>query len=114
MALYVTGSRAMSAYVIVEIEVHDRENYARYMALVPPTISAYGGRYLARGGKADTLEGEWSPKRIVLIEFPSAAQAHGWWSAPEFAHIKALRQSSATTRMIVIDGVRDEGPYPET
>jgi uncharacterized protein (DUF1330 family) len=99
----------MAAYVIVEIDIHDRESYARYMALVPASIAAYGGRYLARGGKVDTLEGDWTPKRIVLLEFPSAERAHSWWSAADCAHVKNLRQTSARSNMIVIEGVAD-GP----
>ena len=95
----------MAAYVIVEIDIHDRESYARYMELVPPSIAAYGGRYLARGGNVDTLEGAWSPRRVVLIEFPTAERARAWWAAPEFAHIKSIRQRSADTRMIVVGGI---------
>jgi uncharacterized protein (DUF1330 family) len=95
----------MAAYVVVEIDIHDAATYERYKALVPPTIAAHGGRYLARGGAVDTLEGDWKPRRVVLLEFPSAEHARGWWSAPEAAHIKALRQQSARTRMIVVSGL---------
>ena len=95
----------MPAYVVVEIEIHDAATYDRYKALVPPTITAYGGRYLARGGAVETLEGDWKPARVVLLEFPSAERARAWWSAPEAAHIKALRQQSARTRMIVVAGL---------
>lgn len=95
----------IAAYVVVEIDIHDVATYERYKALVPPTIAAYGGRYLARGGAVDTLEGDWAPRRVVLLEFPSVERARAWWSAPEAAHIKALRQQSARTRMIVVDGL---------
>ena len=95
----------MSAYVIVEVDIHDVATYDRYKALVPPTIAAYGGHYLARGGEVKTLEGDWTPARVVLLEFPSAEHAHAWWSAPEADHIKALRQASARTRMIIVGGV---------
>jgi uncharacterized protein (DUF1330 family) len=98
------GEWHMSAYVVVEIDIHDAETYERYKALVPPTIAAYGGRYLARGGAIETLEGEWMPARLVLLEFPSAERARAWWSAPEAASIKAMRQQSARTRMIVVAG----------
>jgi uncharacterized protein (DUF1330 family) len=97
----------MAAYVIVEIDIHDPESYPRYMALVPASIAAYGGRYLARGGKVDTLEGDWTPPRIVILEFPSTERAHAWWSAPEYAHVKALRQTSARSKMIVVEGFAD-------
>ncbi len=95
----------MSAYVIVEVAIHDSANYERYRTLVPPTIAAYGGRYLARGGRVETLEGDWDPRRVVILEFPSVQRAREWWSAPEAEHIKALRQSSAQTKMIVVEGI---------
>jgi len=95
----------MSAYIVVEIDIHDAPTYERYKALVPPTIAAYGGRYLARGGEVETLEGDWTPARLVLLEFPSVERARAWWSAPEAAKVKALRQQSARTRMIVVAGV---------
>ena len=94
----------MSAYIIVEIEVTDPANYERYKALVPQTIAAHGGRYLVRGGRIESLEGDWAPRRIVILEFPSVERAREWWSAPESAEVKALRQSSAKTRMIIVEG----------
>jgi len=95
----------MSAYIVVEIDIHDAPTYEHYQALVPPTIAAYGGRYLARGGAVETLEGDWTPARLVLLEFPSVERARAWWHAPEAAAIKALRQQSARTRMIIVAGV---------
>ncbi|MGH2522967.1 MAG: DUF1330 domain-containing protein, partial [Anaerolineales bacterium] len=61
----------MSAYVIVDIDVRDAARYEEYKQLAPPTVAAYGGRYLARGGKAEVLEGVWTPKRLVILEFES-------------------------------------------
>src|SRR5208337_1804267 len=104
-ARHSAAERPMSAYIVVEIDIHDAPTYERYKALVPPTIAAYGGRYLARGGEVEILEGDWKPARVVLLEFPSAERARAWWSAPEAAHIKALRQQSARTRMIVVAGL---------
>jgi uncharacterized protein (DUF1330 family) len=95
----------MPAYVVVQVSVRDADTYARYRDLAPPSISAYGGRYLARGGATTTLEGEWTPTRLVILEFPSAERARAWWDSPEYAEAKALRQSSAETEMVLIDGV---------
>ncbi|HYY56032.1 MAG TPA: DUF1330 domain-containing protein [Pyrinomonadaceae bacterium] len=95
----------MSAYVVSEIEVLDEERYEVYKQLVPPSIAAYGGRFLARGGALETLEGEWSPKRIVILEFPSAAQAKAWWSSTEYAEAKDLRHATSRTRMILVEGL---------
>ena len=95
----------MAAYVIVEIEVTEPVGYAEYRELAPPIVAAYGGRYLARGGDVTVLEGDWRPTRLVILEFPSAAQAQAWWDAPEYAAPKALRQRTTRTKMIILDGL---------
>jgi uncharacterized protein (DUF1330 family) len=95
----------MPAYVVVEIAVHDAQTYERYKPLAPPAITAYGGRYLARGGATEALEGTWSPPRFVILEFPSAERARAWWSSPEYAAAKALRQASTETRMLLVEGL---------
>lgn len=94
----------MPAYVLVQVDVTDPETYEQYKPLVPPTIAQYGGRFVVRGGKTEVLEGSWSPKRLVILEFPSVEQAKKWWSSSEYAPAKALRQRSAKTEMIVVEG----------
>lgn len=95
----------MAAYVVVEVEVQDQDRYETYKRMVPPSLAAYGGRFIARGGEVETLEGEWSPTRLVILEFPSVEQAKAWWSSEEYAEAKALRQATARSRMIVVAGV---------
>ncbi|HYY99011.1 MAG TPA: DUF1330 domain-containing protein [Pyrinomonadaceae bacterium] len=95
----------MAAYIVVEVEVRDRERYEDYKRLVPPTLAEYGGRFLVRGGAAETLEGDWSPARIVVLEFPDAARARAWWASDAYAPAKRLRQQTADTRMILVEGV---------
>ena len=95
----------MPAYVVVEIEVLDAETYETYKQLAPPAIAAYGGRYLVRGGGVETLEGSWSPKRLVILEFPSVERAKEWWGSGEDERAKALRQQSSRTEMIVAEGL---------
>jgi uncharacterized protein (DUF1330 family) len=102
----------MSAYIVVDIEIHDRERYERYKDMAPPSIALYGGRYLTRGGETAVLEGEWTPKRFVILEFPTLEQARAWWSSPEYAEAKALRQSIATTRMVLAEGIPAGVPLP--
>lgn len=94
----------MSAYVVVDIEVTDPVGYEEYKKLAAPTAALYGGRYLVRGGAVELLEGEWIPKRFVVIEFPSADQARAWWNSPEYAPAKAVRQRTARTDMILVQG----------
>ncbi len=95
----------MPAYVVIEIEIHDPVRYERYKALAPPSIAAYGGRYLARGGAVETIEGEWRPPRLVILEFPDMARARAWWESPEYAEGRALRHAAATSRMVLLEGV---------
>ena len=95
----------MSAYLVVEVEVLDHERYETYKQLVPPSLAAYDGKFLVRGGAAETLEGDWSPKRVVIVEFPTVEQAKAWWASSEYAEAKALRQATARTQMIVVAGV---------
>jgi len=94
----------MSAYIVVEIEVLDQESYETYKQLVSPSLAAFGGRYIVRGGAVETLEGGWSPKRVVILEFPSATRAKAWWDSAEYAEAKALRRSVARTRMFLVEG----------
>jgi uncharacterized protein (DUF1330 family) len=93
------------AYVAVQIDVHDAATYERYKTLAPPSIAQYGGRYLVRGGECGTLEGDWSPARFVILEFPTVERARQWWDSPEYAEAKAMRQAAAHTQMLVVAGV---------
>ncbi len=95
----------MAAYLVVDIDVRDPERYAEYVKVVPATIARYGGRYLARGGKAEALEGTWRPKRFVLLEFPSYERAMEWWRSEEYRAPKALRQAAATATIVLAQGV---------
>jgi uncharacterized protein (DUF1330 family) len=95
----------MPAFLIANIEVLDPTTYAEYKRSVESTISAFGGRYLARGGNIERLEGDWLPHRIVLLEFPSVSQASAWWHSDEYAEAKAIRQRSARTDMFIVEGL---------
>jgi uncharacterized protein (DUF1330 family) len=95
----------MAAYIVVEVEVQDPERYENYKRMVPPSLVPYGGRFVVRGGNVETLEGEWAPERLVIVEFPSAEQAKAWWASEEYAEAKALRQATARTRMVVVEGL---------
>jgi uncharacterized protein (DUF1330 family) len=94
----------MPAYVVVQIAVEDPVRYAEYRRIAPPSIAAYGGRYVVRGGACEILEGSWLPTRLVVLEFPTIERARAWWASPEYAPAKALRQQSASTEMLLIEG----------
>lgn len=95
----------MPAYVIVDIRIHDHDAYEGYKKLTPDSITAYDGKFIIRGGRSVTLEGDWQPERIVLLQFPTLKRAKEWWHSDEYAPAKKIRQSSAETRMITVEGV---------
>jgi uncharacterized protein (DUF1330 family) len=95
----------MAAYVIAEVEVTDPATFEQYRREVPATLTPYGGHFIVRGGASETLEGDWQPKRLVILEFPDRAAATAWWGSEAYAGPKALRQRSARTRLLVIEGV---------
>jgi uncharacterized protein (DUF1330 family) len=95
----------MSAYIIVEIEVTDPAGYEKYKSLAGSTVEKYGGKYIVRGGKTEVLEGDWQPKRIVVLEFPTMERAKEWLNCEEYREPRKMRHATANTRMIVVDGV---------
>ena len=95
----------MSAYVVIEIIIKNPEGYKEYKRLAPPTIAAYGGKYLAWGGKAENLEGDWQPNRIVILQFESVEKAKQWLNSEEYKEAKSLRHKYATSNTIVVEGV---------
>ena len=95
----------MKAYVIVEVSITEPVEYEAYKKLTPAAIAAYDGQFIVRGGKAESLEGDWQPERIVVLEFPSVARAKEWWNSKEYTPAKLIRQRTANTKMIVVEGV---------
>jgi uncharacterized protein (DUF1330 family) len=94
----------MSAYVIAEIEVTDPAAYEEYRKQVPGVVAKYDGKFLVRGGKVESKEGGWTPKRIVVLEFPSMAQAQKWYDSPDYAPLIKLRQKASKGRLIIVEG----------
>jgi uncharacterized protein (DUF1330 family) len=94
----------MAAYVIVEVDVHDPVQYEDYKKMTPGSLLPFQGKFVVRGGAAELLEGTQEPKRIVVLEFPTRDLAKQWWSSPQYAPAKALRQRISATRMILVDG----------
>ena len=95
----------MAAYLIADVEVIDSAGYEEYKQKVPQTIAAYGGRYLARGGTTETLEGTWSLNRSVILEFASLSQLKAWWSSPEYRPLRDIRERTARSNLVMIDGL---------
>ena len=95
----------MTAYIIVDIDVSDPAGYEDYKKLAPPSIAQYGGKYIARGGRTETLEGDWSPNRLVILEFPNSETAKQWVNSPEYSDARSLRHKYANSKMVVIEGL---------
>lgn len=95
----------MAAYVINDMEITDPALFDEYRRLSPATVAQYGGRFLARGGRTETIEGHWSPKRLVILEFPSVEQARAWVDSVEYAPARALRQRASRSNLIIVEGV---------
>jgi uncharacterized protein (DUF1330 family) len=95
----------MTAYIILDIQVTDAVRYAEYKELASPTVAQYGGKYIVRGGRAENLEGDWSPARIVVLEFESVEQAKKWLDSEEYRPAMELRHETAVTRSIIVEGL---------
>lgn len=95
----------MAAYVIADVRVTDPVAYDEYKRQVGATLERYGGRFLVRGGKVQTLEGAWEPQRIALLEFESVEQARAWYDSPEYRPLIALRQAGSEGRLILVESI---------
>jgi uncharacterized protein (DUF1330 family) len=94
----------MPAYVIAEVEVTDPAAYEDYRKQVPAVVTKYGGKFIVRGGRIESMEGGWSPKRVVVLEFPSMEQALEWYRSPDYAPLIKLRQKTSRGRLIIVEG----------
>ena len=99
----------MPAYVIVDVKINNHEDYEEYKKLTPASITAYDGKFIVRGGKTETLEGDWDPERIVVLEFPTVERAKEWWASEMYAPAKQIRQRTASTQMIIVEGLLKNG-----
>jgi len=95
----------MAAYVMGEIEVTDPAAYEDYRKQVMAVVTKYRGRFIVRGGRVETLEGGWAPKRFVALEFPSMEQAQKFYRSPEYAPLIRLRQKASRGKLILVEGV---------
>jgi uncharacterized protein (DUF1330 family) len=95
----------MPAYVIVETEIYDPDQYAQYQAASPDAVHAGGGRFVVRGGELAVLEGDWHPQRLVILEFPDLEAAKAWYESPKYEQAKALRAGAANLRMVAVQGL---------
>jgi uncharacterized protein (DUF1330 family) len=96
----------VAAYVISDLTPLDPEAIEIYRTRAAASIARHGGRYLARGGKIDILEGGWNPRNIVVVEFPDAEQARAWYRSSDYAEALAVRDRALTRNLILVEGVK--------
>jgi len=95
----------MAAYFIVDIDIRDAAFLEEYRNRMPATLTKYGGRYIVRGGKFEILEGNWGPKRLLLLEFPSVEHAKQWYDSEDYRPLKAMRLKASSSNVILVEGV---------
>ena len=106
----------MSAYVIFDVEISDMDRYQDFMKGVKPALDAAGARYLARGGAIKVYEGDWQPRRMVVLEFPSVAAWEAFYTGPVYQSLKAIRDACSSARLVAVEGIDAElsAPSPVT
>lgn len=95
----------MAAYFIVDVNVEDPATYAEYSKLVGPTLETYGGKFLARGGATESIEGGWESQRLVILEFENTEQFKRWYHSPEYSAAREIRFKASHARAILLQGL---------
>ena len=95
----------MSAYLIADVEVTDEDVYAQFRERMTPTLEAYSGKFIARGGEIGVIEGSWNPNRLAIVAFDSMEQARAWLASPEFKELNDIRTSSSNINLVLVEGV---------
>lgn len=95
----------MPAYLVANVEITDPAGYEEYKKGVPATIAAYGGRYLTRAGATEVLEGDWAPRRMVILEFPDMARLKAWYGSPEYRPLLEVRKRTAKSSLVAVEGI---------
>jgi uncharacterized protein (DUF1330 family) len=105
VALHAQSTAAAPAYYVVEVNVRDLDKYKNdYTSHVAATLAPYGGRYLAAGGRTESIEGAPPASRVSILEFPSVDKAEAWYNSPDYDKIKPVRHAVATTRSFIVEG----------
>ena len=95
----------MSAYVIADVEITDANLYGQFLEQVTATVEAPGGKFVARGGEIEAILGNWTPKRLAILEFDSLQQIRAWLDSPEFTALNDIRSRSSNVNMVIVEGL---------
>lgn len=94
----------MKAYLVLDLSVHDFDQFKKYIAEIPAFIDKHFGKYIVRGVPPKTIEGDWNPERIVIIEFPGREAAEGFLGDPEVQVLFKVRHDTTTSKLLLVDG----------
>jgi uncharacterized protein (DUF1330 family) len=97
--------KQMAVYFIVDVNIDDPQSYAEYSKQVGPMVARSGGRFLVRGGATETIEGDWQPQLLVVIEFADTEHFRAWYDSPEYAEVRTIRFQASTARAVLAQGV---------
>jgi uncharacterized protein (DUF1330 family) len=95
----------MGTFVIFDVEIHNLARYQEFMTAVNPTLAAAGTRYLARGDAHRVYEGDWHPRRLVILEFPSTVAWKQFYEGPVYRGLKAIRDECSSARLVSVEGL---------
>ena len=95
----------MSAYLIADVEITDESLYAQFRERMTPTLEAYSGKFIARGGEIEVFDGSWNPKRLAIVAFDSMEQARSWLASTEFKGLDGIRTGSSNINLVLVEGV---------
>jgi uncharacterized protein (DUF1330 family) len=95
----------MTAYMLVDLDVHDPKGFEEYRAAVPTLIAKHSGEYIVRGGEFEVIEGDWQPNRLVMFRFPDRQSIRNFFNDPEYADLKALRHKVSDSIVVAVDGI---------
>ena len=95
----------MSGYVLIDVEITDHAAFAGLRDRAPAIVEAHGGRFLVRGGAAEVVQGDWTPHRVVIVEFDSVERAKSWWNSPEHTELRALLDRCSRSTTTIVEGV---------
>ena len=98
----------MTAYIVVEALITERDRFAAYARRVPELVARFGGEYLVLGGAQEALEGDWGDARLVMHRWPDMAGARRFWNSPEYAAVKKLREGTGEFRVMLLEGRHKE------
>ena len=94
----------MKAYLVLDFAVHDVAGFMPYVSAIPAFIEKHGGRYIVRGVEPEIMEGDWTPERMVILEFPSRQNAKAFLADPEAQSLFAVRHGTTTSKLVLVEG----------